>query len=76
MCDSKTKVVNVGRDAGGKLDKVETLKPEHPETTEKTEEKEVHVNHVEAFNSAIARSYSQISQVKSPAFWEKRIFSR
>lgn len=44
------------RDAGGKLDKVETPKPEHPETTEKPEEKEVHANHVEAFNSAIRRS--------------------
>jgi hypothetical protein len=43
------------RDTGGKLDKVETPKPEHPETREKPEEKEVHTNQVEAFNSAIRR---------------------
>jgi len=46
------------RDASGKLEKVETPKPEHPETTELPVEKDVHANHVEAFNSSIRRSLS------------------
>lgn len=46
------------RDSEGKLEKVETPKPEHPETNLSPEECEVHANHVEAFNSALRRYLS------------------
>lgn len=46
------------RDSQGKLQKVETPKPEHPETTFSPDKQEVHANHVEAFNSSLRRYLS------------------
>lgn len=46
------------RDSKGKLQKVETPKPEHPETEPLTDDSQVHANHVEAFNSSLRRYLS------------------